>query len=44
MEFCPRCGAVLIHKKKRDACPRCTYFAKGKTKLKTSEKKKKKRR
>jgi len=38
MEFCPRCGAVLIHKKKRDACPRCSYSAKGKIKLKISEK------
>ncbi len=38
MEFCPRCGAVLIHKKKRNACPRCNYSVKSKTKLKTSEK------
>ena len=38
MEFCPKCGAVLIHKKKNDGCPRCNYSAKGKVKLKTSEK------
>jgi transcription factor S len=38
MEFCPKCGAVLIQKKKNDGCPRCSYSAKGKTKLKTSEK------
>ena len=39
MEFCPKCGAVLIIKKKNLGCPRCTYSAKGKTlKLKTSEK------
>jgi len=38
MEFCPRCGAVLIQKKKRDGCPRCNYSAKEKVKLKTSEK------
>ena len=38
MEFCPRCGAVLVHKKKGDACPRCNYSTKSKVKLKTSEK------
>ncbi len=38
MEFCPKCGAVLVQKKKRDGCPRCNYSAKGKVKLKTSEK------
>lgn len=38
MEFCPKCGAVLIQKKKRDGCPRCGYSSKGKVKLKTSEK------
>jgi len=38
MEFCPKCGAVLIAKKKNDGCPRCNYSAKGKIKLKTSEK------
>lgn len=38
MEFCPKCGAVLIQKKKRDGCPRCNYSSKTKVKLKTSEK------
>ena len=38
MEFCPKCGAVLIQKDSREACPRCRYSTKGKTKLKTSEK------
>jgi len=38
MEFCPKCGAVLIKKKKNDGCPRCNYSAKTKIKLKTSEK------
>ena len=39
MEFCPKCGAVLIQKTKKMGCPRCTYYSKGKpTKLKTSEK------
>ena len=39
MEFCPRCGAVLAQKGKRDVCPRCKYSTKaGKARLKTSEK------
>jgi len=38
MEFCPKCGAVLIQKKKRDCCPRCRYSTKSKVKLKISEK------
>ncbi|MEX0920690.1 MAG: transcription factor S [Candidatus Pacearchaeota archaeon] len=38
MEFCPKCGAVLIQKKKGDGCPRCNYSSKKKVKLKTSEK------
>jgi DNA-directed RNA polymerase subunit M len=37
MEFCPKCGAVLIQKRTKDGCPRCNYSAKGKIKLKTSE-------
>lgn len=38
MEFCPKCGAVLIQKRKNDGCPRCSYTAKGHTKISTSEK------
>jgi len=38
MEFCPKCGAVLVQKVKNDGCPRCNYSAKGKVKIKTSEK------
>jgi len=38
MEFCPKCGAVLIEKKNNDGCPRCKYSAKGKVKIKSSEK------
>ena len=37
MEFCPKCGAVLIHKIKNDGCPRCNYSAKGKVKISSSE-------
>ena len=38
MEFCPKCGAVLIQKRKKDGCPRCNYSAKGKIRIITSEK------
>ena len=38
MEFCPKCGAILLQKNERNACPRCKYSTKCKTKLKTSEK------
>ena|SRR3989338_524967 len=38
MEFCPKCGAVLIQKVKNDGCPRCNYSSKGISKIKTSEK------
>lgn len=43
MEFCPKCGAILVQKKKRDGCPRCSYSAKGRVKIKTSEKLKEKK-
>ena len=38
MEFCPKCGAVIVQKTKNFGCPRCSYSAKGKMKLNTSEK------
>ena len=38
MEFCPKCGCVLIEKTKNFGCPRCNYTAKGKIKLESSEK------
>jgi DNA-directed RNA polymerase subunit M len=39
MEFCTKCGAVLIQKTKNMGCPRCSYSSKSKPeKLKTSEK------
>ncbi len=38
MEFCPRCGAVLVQKRKNYSCPRCNYSTKEKIKLTTSEK------
>lgn len=30
MEFCPRCGSILIMKKTRFGCPRCNYISKDK--------------
>ena len=38
MKFCPKCGAVLVQKKKGEGCPRCNYHSKGKTKIVASEK------
>lgn len=38
MEFCPRCGAVLIQKRKNCGCARCEYSTKDKFKIRTSEK------
>ena len=38
MEFCPKCGSVLVQKKKNFGCPRCNYSTKEKVKLNTSEK------
>lgn len=38
MEFCPKCGAVLIEKTKNFGCARCNYSTKEKLKIKTCEK------
>jgi len=38
MEFCPRCGAILIEKRKNLGCPRCSYSTKSKVKIKSTEK------
>ena len=38
MEFCPKCGSVLMSKVKNSACPRCGYTKKGVVELKSSEK------
>jgi len=38
MEFCPKCGSVLIEKRKNFGCARCNYTAKGKVKIESSEK------
>jgi DNA-directed RNA polymerase subunit M len=38
MEFCPRCGSILFQKGAKNACTRCHYSTKGRTKIKSSEK------
>ena len=38
MEFCPKCGSVLIEKGEKYRCARCSYIAKGKVTIKSSEK------
>ncbi|MBS3080761.1 transcription factor S [Candidatus Pacearchaeota archaeon] len=38
MQFCPKCGCVLIEDKKETKCPRCHYKTKGRIKILSSEK------
>ncbi len=38
MEFCPKCGSVLVQKRKNFGCARCGYSTKEKLKIRTSEK------
>jgi transcription factor S len=38
MEFCPKCGSVLIEKRKSYGCAHCSYKAKGKIKIESNEK------
>ncbi|MCK4650316.1 transcription factor S [Candidatus Pacearchaeota archaeon] len=38
MEFCPKCGAILMMKMKRVGCPKCNYVAKGKVNMEMKEK------
>ena len=38
MDFCPKCGAVLMQNKEKEECPRCKYSSKGKMKICSSEK------
>ncbi len=38
MEFCQKCGIVLVKKRTRYVCPKCKRAVKGKVKIKTSEK------
>ena len=38
MEFCPKCGSVLMTKKKNSSCPRCKFTKKGSIELSSREK------
>lgn len=38
MKFCPKCGSILVQKRKRFGCPTCGYIERGKVKIVTSEK------
>jgi DNA-directed RNA polymerase subunit M len=38
MEFCPKCGSVLVEKNGKFKCARCSYSAKGKVKIESTEK------
>jgi len=38
MQFCTKCGTVLVKKRLRYSCPKCGKAVKGKIKIKTSEK------
>lgn len=38
MQFCPKCGAILVLKTKNYGCPRCNYSTKEKIKVTSSEK------
>ena len=38
MKFCPKCGAILVQKKKNFSCPKCGYRSKEKIKIISSEK------
>lgn len=37
MEFCPKCGSVLVEKRKNYGCLKCSYVAKGKVKIESTE-------
>ncbi|MCS7134796.1 MAG: transcription factor S [Candidatus Pacearchaeota archaeon] len=38
MEFCPKCGTILVQKTKYFSCPKCKYVSKETIKLISSEK------
>lgn len=38
MEFCPKCGIVLVQKEKNYSCPKCGYTKREKIKVQSSEK------
>ncbi len=38
MEFCPKCGCVIVEKNNSFRCPRCNYKSKSKVKIESTEK------
>ena len=38
MEFCPKCGSVILVQDKKAACAKCNYKPKGNVKIQASEK------
>ena len=38
MQFCPKCGSILIQKRKNFGCARCNYTTQDKVDLKVTEK------
>lgn len=38
MQFCPKCGAVLIQKRKNFSCPKCKYASREKVEMVSREK------
>ena len=38
MKFCPKCGSILVQKKKNFSCPKCGHRSKEKIKIISSEK------
>jgi len=37
MEFCPKCGSVILVENKKAGCSKCRYKPKGKVKIQASE-------
>ncbi len=37
MEFCPKCGSLLVMKKTKFGCPRCDYISKDDLKMEIKE-------
>lgn len=37
MEFCPECGSILMMKRTKVGCPKCSYVAKGKVDMEMKE-------
>jgi transcription factor S len=38
MEFCPKCGSIILVQDKKAVCAKCSYKPKGKVKIQASEK------